>query len=98
MICPRKSGERHRSQTPDLTPIPYLHNTLIKTPELKLLCLVHPKLCIELSDNSIHQKMKTLDETTSCELNWSKLFVDVCEKCNTIWRTSDKSSDERTLT
>ena len=36
----------------------------------------------------------TLDENNSCELNWSKLFVDIREKCSTIWRTSDKSSEE----
>ena len=28
MICPPKFGERHRSQTPDLMPIPYLYHTL----------------------------------------------------------------------
>ena len=30
MICLPKYGGGHRSQTPDLTPIPYLHNTLEK--------------------------------------------------------------------
>ena len=29
MIYPPKSGGGHRSQTPDLTPIPHLHNTLV---------------------------------------------------------------------
>ena len=29
MICPPKFGERHRSQTPDLTPIPHLYHTLV---------------------------------------------------------------------